>query len=248
MLKELTEMSLEDIISKGGTKRISLDILKANLQKYYEDSFGKIDDDDMRSLRVLNKMFRDKNFGFIYFLKNNDNGMTKIGYTSNLPKRMSEIKSVFNNYLGSDVNLSLELLNFTHKSLLKDLENDLHMKLVDKRKFGEWFDLSDCDFIKDAIMNSIYHERIDGVDIIIDDSMELHLYENFSPSFNLNDSDVIMFYNLESIYKGVMEKYLINEVSYIYDTILNMKCNINDDFIGIFKLENFNKKNTVRYY
>jgi len=71
----------------------------------------------------------------VYVVKSNLNGLVKIGTTTNFKKRRSNIE----NSSGSDI----EVLAMFYGSL--DLEKQLHRQFADKRKRGEWFQISDDD-------------------------------------------------------------------------------------------------------
>jgi len=79
--------------------------------------------------------------GFVYFIKNLNNGLMKIGYTTTSPeRRFQQIKSIAKNLLGENCNL--KLVYFTNGS--RKLEKKLHNKCKQNRVFGEWFNI---DFI-----------------------------------------------------------------------------------------------------
>ena len=69
----------------------------------------------------------------VYFLQAKDNGLIKIGFTSNLKSRLSDLSSM------SPV--PLELLAFTEGGA--DYEHELHSTFSEHRSHGEWFYPSD---------------------------------------------------------------------------------------------------------
>lgn len=76
----------------------------------------------------------------VYFLKNNDNGLIKIGCSKDINERIKCIKSMFN-HVGVCSDLSLigviECIDY------KKLEHHLHTVFKDNRVQCEWFDISE---------------------------------------------------------------------------------------------------------
>lgn len=75
----------------------------------------------------------EKNACNVYFVQSKNNGLIKIGFTSNLKGRLSDLSSM------SPV--PLELLAFTYGDF--NLERELHSTFSDHRSHGEWFHPSD---------------------------------------------------------------------------------------------------------
>jgi len=78
-----------------------------------------------------------------YFLCDRNTGMIKIGKTTNVGRRIKEIKKL---------NPSTELILV----LNQNVELDLHREYEHKRSIGEWFNLTENDIINIKIR---YHER-----------------------------------------------------------------------------------------
>lgn len=88
--------------------------------------------------------------GYVYFLKS-DYGF-KIGCTSNITKRI--------NLFAVKLPFKTELHSFVKTSNYSLLESQLHGLLKDKRINGEWFDISEYDFIElDMVLNNLGHKR-----------------------------------------------------------------------------------------
>lgn len=73
--------------------------------------------------------------GFVYFIKDETTGFTKIGSAIDIEKRLKTLQ------VGSSSKLNLQI-RINDKDYIK-LENKLHKILKGYRVHGEWFDLSD---------------------------------------------------------------------------------------------------------
>lgn len=80
---------------------------------------------------------KDNRIGVVYFIKNNE-GLTKIGRTINLKKRLLGLK---HEHRGK----GLKVIHYIESQDVYVLEKTLHKVFADKRIQGEWFDLSDQD-------------------------------------------------------------------------------------------------------
>jgi len=89
--------------------------------------------------------------GYVYFIKS-EYGY-KIGFTNNLKDRL--------NAFGVKLPFKFELHSFVQTNKYKDLEKFLHEVLCEKRINGEWFGLSESDFIEiDILINNMNLKRI----------------------------------------------------------------------------------------
>ena len=71
--------------------------------------------------------------GFVYFIKNKSNGLTKIGYTKYTPiKRFRELSQTFKN---------LEFKFCIPTDMPERLERKMHKKFYREKVKGEWFKL-----------------------------------------------------------------------------------------------------------
>lgn len=76
--------------------------------------------------------------GYVYFLKA-ENGLTKIGCTNDVEKRMRAISTMSPE--------RLQLIGVIKTNHKYKLESKLHDKYDNKRKHGEWFSLSDSELV-----------------------------------------------------------------------------------------------------
>lgn len=88
------------------------------------------------------------NEGVVYFVKNSE-GLTKIGRTNELRRRMKALKNEYKDY-------ALKLIHFIKTGDSIVLEKTLHRVFADKRAQGEWFRLTDQDL---ANIKSIHNSR-----------------------------------------------------------------------------------------
>ena len=86
---------------------------------------------------------------FVYILSNSDNGYLKIGVSSNVDKRISQLQT------GSWAELSVEYKSMVCSNSF-DIESNIHEKLKDKRVRGEWYDVSMSDAI--SLVESENHQ------------------------------------------------------------------------------------------
>ena len=84
--------------------------------------------------------------GYVYLMRD-DSGLFKIGATSNLTKRLEQLKSA---------NPSLQLLLFGERLEPMVLERQLHEHFADKRVHGEWFKLEETDI---ALLGGILRDE-----------------------------------------------------------------------------------------
>ena len=114
--------------------------LTADIQKHCFDFINEILKNDaikLKATKQLAEIDSIKKQDYLYIIENN--GLYKIGYSSNWKKRYKSYKT----HLGS-VNLTY----LTKQDDCFDLENHLHSLFSDKRTVGEWFCLNDEDLFK----------------------------------------------------------------------------------------------------
>lgn len=78
--------------------------------------------------------------GCVYLIRNEDNGLLKIGYTNNLERRLKQIRKSFE-FSGIKPNLTVEHV-FEHDSYI-ELESYLHREFKEFRFQNEWFSIDD---------------------------------------------------------------------------------------------------------
>ena len=109
--------------------------IAADIQKYCFDFINEILKDDaikLKATKQLAEIDSIKKQDYLYIIENN--GLYKIGYSSNWKKRYQNYKT----HLGS-----VNLIYLTKQDNCFDLENYLHSLFLSKRKSGEWFNLND---------------------------------------------------------------------------------------------------------
>lgn len=109
-----------------------------------DDIYSYNKNDDASKLKAL--YIKENNIEFksyIYFLKDINRGIIKIGKTSNLYYRISQIRSSMI-MAGVDVK-GLKLIGIypTIKQDIDLVEREFHLKFKDKRYIGEWFKIDE---------------------------------------------------------------------------------------------------------
>lgn len=163
----------------------------------FQNLFSKIPNKLLSEIYFTAQAYKNKRFGYVYFLYNKDTGLTKIGHTMDLVQRMKNIKQTFRNYVGVEPNFELTLLLYSHQSLLKKLEKEMHEDLIKYKKHGEWFDLRESPVIADLTTSECIN--IGETSVVIDDSHDFHFYyyEPFEEDFNFDIYDVIKYVSLK---------------------------------------------------
>lgn len=91
---------------------------------------AKVNDDRSR-LYAITDEFDESRFGHIYFAFAPGTGLTKIGFSRNVPKRLHDLSNM--------AGQRLELVHATPGFMLG--EHAVHCDLRGYRRVGEWFDL-----------------------------------------------------------------------------------------------------------
>ena len=87
---------------------------------------------------------------YVYFIKNEDNGLIKIGKTNNLNKRLKQIKRQFT-HLGL-MAPELTLIEYMETEDSTKLEKIAHEKFKQYRAIGEWFSINELQ-IKQCVID-----------------------------------------------------------------------------------------------
>lgn len=109
------------------------------------------------------KKNNEKINSYIYFIKDYKRGLIKIGKTTDLKKRMYSIRG---SLITSGINVSCIKLVGLYPVIKEDLhfvESEIHFIFKDKRKYGEWFDISETDIDKTL---GVY-KKVYGVSILM---------------------------------------------------------------------------------
>ena len=102
----------------------------------------RYEDEELKRLYINYLYSHDNGSSFVYFFRNNTDGLVKIGCSSDVKTRLSSIKSTVKNYSGKKCIFTLEGLICLPQSLMKSYESQIHDELREYRKHGEWFDIS----------------------------------------------------------------------------------------------------------
>ena len=158
----------------------------------------------------------------VYFIRNKYNGLLKIGKTNDLQRRINEIESCFN-FLGLDTNeLAVEAISYCPYGMNNDkVETYYHNLFKEKRKIGEWFDVS-----YDELLNSLFVDYIiNGVLVTVEDTYD---FPNGVKKLKLAEND----------YK-LLKKEVTNELKEKISKQLGI---LNTDIYNIF-----NRNNNITY-
>lgn len=89
---------------------------------------------------------KNKDCNCVYFLKNKENGLVKIGSTTKFSKREKQISLIYKSYNNKINILEPMLIIKTGGIAPRDVEFNLHRVFSEKRMYGEWFSLDNKDF------------------------------------------------------------------------------------------------------
>jgi hypothetical protein len=111
---------------------------------------------------LVENVFRDMNSvsndGYVYFIKYHYTDVIKIGRSKDIISRLNSIKT--NN---TD---KMYLIGYIYTNEYIELEKELHIKFKEKRKTGEWFDISILSIIdliqknNGVVVNSIFDKKL----------------------------------------------------------------------------------------
>ena len=158
----------------------------------------------------------------VYFIRNKYNGLLKIGKTNDLQRRINEIERCFN-FLGLDTNeLAVEAISYCPYGMNNGkVETYYHNLFKEKRKIGEWFDVS-----YDELLNSLFVDYIiNGVLVTVEDTYD---FPNGVKKLKLAEND----------YK-LLKKEVTNELKEKISKQLGI---LNTDIYNIF-----NRNNNITY-
>ena len=106
------------------------------------------------------------NHSIVYFIRNEYNGLLKIGKTNNLYRRKNEIEKCFN-FLGMDTQkITVEAISYCPFGMNNSqVESYYHNLYKNKRVNGEWFDVSKVELFNDLDIYTI----INGILVSVED-------------------------------------------------------------------------------
>jgi hypothetical protein len=213
---ENTECNTDKLIEE---RRKSIEYTLQNL-------FKKVPNKALNEIHYINKLYNNPSFSYVYFLYNEDTGLTKIGCTSNLLKRIKEIVTTFKNYVGIIPNLTLLGVIMIHKDEMYKLEARLHDDYKQFRTFGEWFnvdikDLIYCNFI-DSSENSIL---IQDTFVCVGEYNEYEYFKNINYDYTVSLNDLekmadMKVFKCNNCIDSIINKQKYNELLDICLTII----------------------------
>ena len=158
----------------------------------------------------------------VYFIRNKYNGLLKIGKTNDLQRRINEIESCFN-FLGLDTNeLAVEAISYCPYGMNNGkVETYYHNLFKEKRKIGEWFDVSYDELLNSLFVNYIINEVL----VTVEDTYD---FPNGVKKLKLAEND----------YK-LLKKEVTNELKEKVSKQLGI---LNTDIYNIF-----NRNNNITY-
>jgi len=181
----------------------------------YKSIFSKMDEDTIKQLIVLQRMYSNPSFGFIYFLYNNETKLTKIGYSSNLKERFTNIKNNIKASTGKVSSLELRMLYFAHTSALPKLEKQIHLQLDNYKKESEWFDLG----VDDVFNSLVPLDSFNVLDVIVSlDEANEESFVDSLPTYNFSEEEVCNHFNVIP-YNCLLQSR--NELCSIYKYLVN---------------------------
>lgn len=149
---------------------------------------------------------KDKQFGYVYFVRNGKSGLVKIGKAIDLNNRLKSFQTSF----GAGVFLSA----YIYCQNFSELEKNIHSLFLKQRKNGEWFDLDDSEFYNIESITKVgkYFSRGSSI--------------SFGEHFGLNDSKsefgIENYYNEFFSFCEKLPKKTEQLKSEFYDSVLKL--------------------------
>jgi hypothetical protein len=125
---------------RGAGRKKGSTSLTVKIQQHCYDFMKEVLMDEairLKAVKQLSLTLDTEQEDYLYIIENN--GMYKIGYSSNWDKRLKAYKT----HMGS-----VNLVYVTKQIDCFDLENYLHGLFIDKRVNGEWFELDEDDLFE----------------------------------------------------------------------------------------------------
>lgn len=132
--------------------------------------YDNVDKNKKFYINCLSQHYKNNNkkHNYVYFFRNKYNGFVKIGSTTDIVRRYNSMRSLYKNYLGLENILQIEGAIDTSYINPYILENYLHKKYKEYRKFGEWFEFPKkvwCELYNLYINKSLPTNMIDKKDV-----------------------------------------------------------------------------------
>lgn len=144
-------------------------ILKQEILKFCNGYLREnIIEDNEKILQILMDIneWNQSKISYVYFLLNHDTQLTKIGSSKDIRTRILQIKSTFRNLAGIEPDLEIAGLIACKQGNEKIIEKLMHRNFDHVRKWGEWFDLTEEEYLYDIICPEIV---IAGIPIGVED-------------------------------------------------------------------------------
>lgn len=199
----MNELQLsEEALGQGKMLLNRIKRLKANDEKLAQALFGELDADCFGEAYYTVKHFDQNMRSCVYFIKNEYNGLIKIGQTKNLPRRLHQIGSWFYQ-CGLEPRLKIVMLHLTFPRFLNQLEVYYHRRFSQCRRYGEWFAVDEKE------LTSIDNFG-DGFDFINDTLVCFEEYECLSLKRDSARYDLGLY--LDEVIKDVLANRLFKQI------------------------------------
>jgi hypothetical protein len=147
----------------------------------------------------------------IYLLKDNDNGLIKIGSSVNPLRRYNEITNQTISVNGSSENRNYKLFWYSEPTIRK-IETELHNLFKNNRFEGEWFTLTDLDISKiKSMVEKTYVQRT----------------ENINENININKNE------LDKLNKDYGEEVTKKAIQYLSDYKIEKNYKTKSDYLTL---------------
>ena len=139
----------------------------------------------------------------IYFIKNKYTGLMKIACTSDIKSKYSELNELFKSHFGVDDALQMVGFLLIAPQYITEIEDMVHISLTDKRKDGDWFDISENDMLDSWLFGDVVLNNGVRITSVFDDDV----YDIIDYRVHLLSAECILeeydfFKWLESNYRG----------------------------------------------
>lgn len=165
---------------------------KDEMIKDFKEIFDELPQVALNEFNFITDLMRNNLYGYVYFLHNKLTDLVKIGYTSDLTRRMSDIKEIYQNYVGINPDFELYGLIYASNYIIKKLEKSIHEYYDEYRKYGEWFKVSFDQILIDWFSNTNFI-TINNVIVNIDDYYEWEYFKNVEKEYNFSWQEIAKF-------------------------------------------------------
>lgn len=149
-------------LSSNQMKQNGIDQILESITDFYK-KYNAMPLDEKIAIDAILCEHRNKDCNCVYFIRNKENGLVKIGSTGKFRKREKQISAIYKSYGNKIDILEPALIIKTGGIDPKYVEFNLHRVFSGKRMYGEWFSLDDKDF-ENVIYNYTTGTKIeDGI-------------------------------------------------------------------------------------